>query len=130
MISWISLGSRVVSDNARRAASTARLEVVSWGEAIWRSRIPVLETIHSSLVSTICSNSKLVRTFSGVVMPQPVTCAYWVINQPHSWSAYVIQGKRYDHQNQTSSTLHILALQVEHYCGHNRDRILDPEFHS
>ena len=48
--------------NTRAAAMDA---VVSWAAATRRSRMPVRDTIHSSLVSTIRSRSLLVRTWAG-----------------------------------------------------------------
>ena len=39
---------------------------------MWRSRMPVRSTIHSSLVSRLTAMSSLVTTLSGTAMPQPV----------------------------------------------------------
>ncbi len=41
--------------------------MVSFGAAMWRSRIPVRVTIHSSEVSTILSKSAFVRTVFGQI---------------------------------------------------------------
>src|SRR5690349_24789717 len=40
--------------------------------------MPVRSRIHSSFVSTILEISSLVKTGSGTLMPQPVTCAYGI----------------------------------------------------
>jgi len=66
MIRSILLGGRSATARARRAATTARDEVVSLGSAAtWRSSMPVRERIHSSDVATIRSMSALVITRSG-----------------------------------------------------------------
>jgi len=57
---------------ARREASTAKVEVYWPSAAIRRCLIPVLVVIHSSLVSTIRSRSRLVSIFSGREEPVPV----------------------------------------------------------
>src|SRR3954468_16731715 len=58
---------------ARIAARVAISEVNSFSAAMRRSLIPVRERIHSSEVSTIFSNSALVRTRSGKYEPVPMT---------------------------------------------------------
>ena len=60
---------------AWREACTERVEVVSWGAAWRRSRMPVRSVIHWSEVSTIFSRSALVITFSGKAEPVPSTPA-------------------------------------------------------
>jgi hypothetical protein len=54
------------------AASTHMSEVVWSGATQCRRSTPVRVRIHSSLVSTIFSRSKLVSTFSGRYRPVPV----------------------------------------------------------
>ena len=53
--------------SAARAALSARSEVNSPGAAIWRSRMPVRCTIHSSVVSTERARSSLVRMRLGQI---------------------------------------------------------------
>ena len=65
----ISSGVLPARASAACAASMARPEVVP---PMWRSRIPVRSTIHSSLVSRRTAMSSLVTTLSGTAMPQPV----------------------------------------------------------
>ncbi len=57
---------------ARLAAMAPSVEVVSWGAATRRSRMPVRDRIHSSEVSTMRSRSVLLSTRSGTYEPQPV----------------------------------------------------------
>ncbi len=61
MIRSMSSGSSPAVAMARSPATAAMLAVVSSGPAMRRSRMPVRETIHSSLVSTMRSRSALVR---------------------------------------------------------------------
>src|SRR5690349_3418403 len=56
-------------------ASIASEAVVSVGAATCRSRMPVRSTIHASVVSTRCSISAFVTSFSGTAVPQPPTQA-------------------------------------------------------
>src|SRR5512133_1897612 len=70
-----SVASMPAMSRARREASTAKVEVNSPSTAIRRCLIPVLDVIHSSLVSTIRSRSRLVRIFSGKAEPVPVILA-------------------------------------------------------
>jgi hypothetical protein len=56
---------------ARMAALAARSEVNSSLAAMRRSLIPVREVIHSSVVSTIFSSSKLVSALAGTYAPTP-----------------------------------------------------------
>ena len=65
----ISSAVRPAQASAACAASMARPDVVP---PMWRSRIPVRSTIHSSLVSRLTAMSSLVTTLSGTAMPQPV----------------------------------------------------------
>ena len=65
MIRSMSPGRRPAAASAWREAASARSLVDSPSAAMWRSRMPVRATIHSSVVSTIDSRSRLVRTFSG-----------------------------------------------------------------
>jgi hypothetical protein len=51
--------------SAARAACSARSEVSSPAAAMWRSRMPVRCTIHSSVVSTERASSSLLRTRAG-----------------------------------------------------------------
>ena len=56
------------------AASAARVpstEVVSSGPAMWRWRMPVRCTIHSSEVSSRAARSALVTTWAGSALPVP-----------------------------------------------------------
>ncbi len=62
----ISLAFTPAMSRARSAALVAMSEVFSPSAAILRSSIPVRARIHSLLVSTIFSRSKLVKTFSGI----------------------------------------------------------------
>jgi hypothetical protein len=57
----MSSGRRFARSIACWAARNARSEVASLSSAMWRSRMPLRCTIHSSLVSTIFSRSALVR---------------------------------------------------------------------
>ena len=54
-----------------RAAAVARSEVSSPSAAMWRSRMPVRCTIHSSDVSTIAARSSLVSTFCREIAADP-----------------------------------------------------------
>ena len=74
MIRSRSFGSRPAFASASCAALVDMPELVSPSSAMRRSRIPVRETIHSSVVSTICSRSKLVSTLDGTYLPHPVIC--------------------------------------------------------
>ena len=65
MMTSTSAGAMPAAASAARDACSARSDVVSCGAAMWRWRIPVRVRIHSSLVSTRCASSSLVRTFSG-----------------------------------------------------------------
>ena len=67
----ISSSDRPALATAALAALAARSEAFSLSSMIRRSRIPVRAVIHSSLVSTIFSRSKLVNTRSGTVVPMP-----------------------------------------------------------
>ena len=61
----ISSGSSPATAIARAPATAAMDAVVSLAAATRRSRMPVRDTIHSSLVSTIRSRSAFVRTAFG-----------------------------------------------------------------
>src|SRR5262249_12586457 len=66
-----SVASIPASARARCAATTARSEVAVSASATRRSRMPVREVIHSSLVSTLCAISALVTIRSGTHIPRP-----------------------------------------------------------
>ena len=68
-----------VGASAWQAASAASEAVVSCWSAMWRECMPVLLTIHSSLVSTSFASSSLVRTRSGAAVPHPVIWANLLI---------------------------------------------------
>src|SRR6185369_3942607 len=78
MIRSISSGRTPAMAKARRAASAAKVDVYSPSAAIRRSLIPVLVVIHSSLVSTNCSISALVRIFAGKADPVPVILTFTI----------------------------------------------------
>jgi hypothetical protein len=61
----IDCASRPASANAARAALMPRCEVNSSSAAMWRWRMPVRCTIHSSEVSIRAASSALVSTFCG-----------------------------------------------------------------
>ena len=61
----MSSGTRLARSSACWAALMARSDVASVSSAMWRSRMPVRWTIHSSLVATIFSRSALVSTRLG-----------------------------------------------------------------
>jgi len=61
----MSPGRSPAAASAWRQAASARSLVASPSAATCRSRMPVRETIHSSVVSTIDSRSRLVSVFSG-----------------------------------------------------------------
>ena len=61
----MSSGSMPAVRMARSDATAAIDAVVSCAAATRRSRMPVRETIHSSVVSTMRSRSWLVRTWDG-----------------------------------------------------------------
>ena len=61
----MSAGCNPALSSAFRAAAVARSEVSSPSAAMWRWRMPVRWTIHSSDVSTIAARSALVRIFAG-----------------------------------------------------------------
>jgi len=65
MMRSMSSGVRPAASSARRLACSARSLVASFSATIWRSRMPVRLTIHSSVVSTRFSRSALVSTISG-----------------------------------------------------------------
>jgi len=65
MIRSMSLASRWALASARLAAIRTISEVACSGATMCRSFIPVRETIHSSVVSTIFSRSAFVRILSG-----------------------------------------------------------------
>jgi hypothetical protein len=61
----IELASTRALASAARAACSARSEVSSPAAAIWRSRMPVRCTIHSSVVCTDFASSSLLRIRAG-----------------------------------------------------------------
>jgi hypothetical protein len=65
MIRSSSSGRVRAASSADLAASSAMVAVLSSGAATRRSRIPVRERIHSSVVSTIRSRSWFLSTFAG-----------------------------------------------------------------
>jgi hypothetical protein len=65
MMRSISCASILACANAARAAAMPRSEVISPSAAIWRSRMPVRCTIHSSEVSTVRARSALVTVRCG-----------------------------------------------------------------
>jgi len=65
MIKSISSGLIPALLKASRPAAIAKSDVASLSAAILRSLIPVQVRIHSSVVLTIFSKSKLVKIFSG-----------------------------------------------------------------
>ena len=60
-----SSGTSPASASAARAASVAMLAVVSSSAAMWRRSMPERERIHSSVVSSVASNSELGITRAG-----------------------------------------------------------------
>ena len=71
MIASRSLGSTPASSRARRAARNAMSALPLPSSRTRRSLIPVRTVIHSSLVSTIFSRSRLVTTLVGSSEPVP-----------------------------------------------------------
>ena len=67
-----SSGAMPAASRARRAAFSARSTVVSPSAAMWRRSIPVRVRIHSSVVSTFDSSSRLVTMRSGRYDPVPL----------------------------------------------------------
>src|SRR6185369_2484949 len=67
---------------AKCAAFSPRVADDSLGSAMRRSRIPVRDTIQSSLVLTIDSRSRFVRMRSGQDAPQPVMMALTIDELP------------------------------------------------
>src|SRR5579862_4808867 len=57
--------------SASTAAPYARSEVAVSGPAMWRSRIPVCDSIHASVVETEAASSALASTRSGTHRPMP-----------------------------------------------------------
>ncbi len=74
-------GSKSADFNACFAAFVAKWLLRSPLAAMRRSLIPVRVVIHSSLVSTIFSRSKLVKTFSGTKLPTEMIPTFFI---PHS----------------------------------------------
>jgi hypothetical protein len=60
-----SAGTMPAASSAAREAASARSDVISSSAAMWRARMPVRATIHSSLVSTLLASSALVTRFAG-----------------------------------------------------------------
>ena len=77
-----SSGVRLARSSACWAAFTARSEVASVSSAMWRSRMPLRWTIHSSLVATIFSRSALVRMRLGAYAPTPMILARVIPGPP------------------------------------------------
>src|SRR6185295_4314898 len=71
MIRSTSAGGTPAASSAWRHASVANWDMTSPSPAIRRSRMPVRVVIHSSLVSTIFSRSRLVTTREGTLLPVP-----------------------------------------------------------
>jgi hypothetical protein len=65
--------------SARRAASVASVAVVSPSPAMWRKRMPVRSTIHSSDVSTVSVSSAFETRRFGNAEPVPAMTARLVI---------------------------------------------------
>ena len=69
----IDAGSTPFCSSARRAAGMASSDIASVpGSARRRSRMPVRDMIHSSVVSTIVARSAFVTTRSGTLHPSAV----------------------------------------------------------
>src|SRR4051812_22746757 len=85
---------RPAASSALRAAERARSLVNSPSAAIWRWRMPVRETIHSSLVSTRDSSSLLVTTRSGSRLPVPVMREYVMRSGGLCRGARAVRGSR------------------------------------
>ena len=75
MIVSRSIGTRPAASRAGVAARTQKSERTSPSLAIRRSRIPVRDVIHSSVVSTIFSRSAFERIRSGTARPVPAIVA-------------------------------------------------------
>src|SRR6185436_9332094 len=71
MMRSTSFGGTPAASSDCRQASVANWDMNSPSPAIRRSRMPVRVVIHSSLVSTIFSRSRLVTTREGTLLPVP-----------------------------------------------------------
>jgi hypothetical protein len=88
-----SSGDRPAAFNARRAACVPRSEVETFVSTILRSRIPEREIIHSSVVSTIFSRSKLVKTLGGAYDPVAIIRDLIIISFPSSGTPFPLKAR-------------------------------------